>query len=475
MLPLNTIKKTTRLLPLLLLSSCASLSRDPLKSVRAQTRAHLGYDVSAPATAQDSADVSARVSALLKRPLTADSATQIALLNNRRLRATLEDVGISQADFVQASTPRNFVLHGRPRWSSPGGLPNPEIGLETELLDLLLIPLRKRMAAQELLQTERRVSHEILQLAAETKAAYFTLLAGEQQLRKLQDIAGVNESVSDFAKRVHDAGNINDLELMELQVGYQQVQADLKRGRAEVETHRAKLNRMLGLSGAQARWTLALNELPLLPSSDPSFSKAEAAALSQRQDLAAARASVSAVEVALTLKRRTRFVPGLNLGVDTERDTDGTRLTGPEIRIDLPLFNWGRASVGKLEGELRKARAIAEATEAEVRNDVAGSHAALRLAREAVEYQRSTLLPQRQRILKETLLHYNAMQKGNVALLRAKDEEQRAEKDAIESLRDYWLARGELEKAAGGSLSVKTTGKTSAPKSAPSQEQHQKH
>ncbi len=471
------------LLPVLLLSSCASLSRDPLKSVREQTRSRLGYDVSAPATAQDSADLAARVNALLKRPLTAESATQIALLNNRRLRSTLEDVGISQAEFVEASTPRNPVLHGRPRWSNPGGLPNTEIGIETEALDFLLIPLRKRMAARELVQTERRVSHEILQHAAETKGAYFTLLASEQQLRKLQDISGVNESVSDFAKRVHDAGNINDLELMELQVGYQQVQADLKRGRAEVESHRAKLNRLLGLSGAQARWTLALNELPSLPSSDPSLAKAEAAALSQRQDLAAAQSNISAVEAALALKRKTRLFPGLNLGVDTERDTDGTQLTGPEVRIDLPLFNRGRASIAKLEGELRKARAVAEAIEAEVRNDVAASHAALRLAREAAEFQKTTLLPQRQSILKETLLHYNAMQKSNIALLRAKDEEQRAEKEAIGSLRDYWLARCELEKAAGGSLSIKTSSKPPSTKPTPaakaggamSHEQHQKH
>ena len=49
------------------------------------------------------------------------------------------------------------------------------------------------------------------------------------------------------------------------------------------------------------------------------------------------------------------------------------------------------------------------------------------------------------------------MQKSGIALLRAKDEEQRAEKDAIESLRDYWLARGELEKAAGGSLKAGVT------------------
>ena len=462
------------LLALMLLSSCASLSRDPLNSVRSQTRERLGYDVASTATAQDSADVAARVTALLKRPLSADSAVQIALLNNRRLRATLEDVGISQAELVEASTPRNPVLHGRPRWSSPGGLSNAEFGLESEVLDFLLLPLQKRMAAQALVQTERRVSHEILQLSAETKAAWFMLLASEQQLRKLRDIAGVNESVSDFAKRVHDAGNINDLELMELQVGYQQAQADIKRARSEVEMHHAKLNRLLGLSGAQAKWTLSLNELPALPSSDPSLARAEAAALSQRQDLAAAKAHVSAMEGALALKRKTRLIPGVNLGVDTERETDGTRLTGPEVRLEVPLFNWGKASIRKLEGELRQAHAEAEAIEAEVRNDVAASHAALRLAREAAEYQKTTLLPQRQSILKETLLHYNAMQKSNIALLRAKDEEQRAEKDAIESLRDYWLARGELEKAAGGSLSIKAGSKPSSAKPATTNEhQHQ--
>ena len=459
------INKLPCLLPLVLLSACASLSHDPLKSVRSQTRERLGYDVAAPTNAQDSIYIADRVSALVKRPLTAGSAAQIALLNNRRLRATLEDVGISQAEFVEASTPRNPTLASSVRFPSGGGKPNWEFNVAGDVLDALLIPMKLRIAGHNLVQTERRVSHEILQFAAETKAAWFVLLASEQQLRKLQDIAGVNESVSDFAKRVHDAGNINDLELMELQVGYQQVQADMKRGRAEVENHRSNLNRLLGLRTEQS-WTLALNDLPALPSSDPSLAKAEAAALSQRQDLAAARVNVLAVEAALALKRKTRFIPGLNLGVDTERDTGGVQVTGPKLDIELALFNWGKASVRKLEGELRQAHALAEAIETEVRNDVAASHAALRLAREAADYQKTTLLPQRQSILKETLLHYNAMQKSNIALLRAKDEEQRAEKEAIESLRDYWLARGELEKAAGGNLSTKAGGKPAASKPA---------
>ena len=260
----------------------------------------------------------------------------------------------------------------------------------------------------------------------------------------------MNESVSDFAKRVHEAGNINDLELMELQVGWQQAQADLKRGRAEVETLRSKLNRLLGVSGAQARGKLALQELPQPPASDPSLAAALAAALSQRQDLAAARAHVAAMEAALAFKHKTRLVPGLKLGADTERDPTSGYLTGPNLEFEVPVFNWGRASVKKMEAELRRARAEAEALEGEVRNEVEAAHAALLLARESAAFQKTTLLPQRQRILAETLLHYNAMQKSNIALLMAKDQEQRGEKDAIESLRDYWLARSELERAAGG-------------------------
>jgi outer membrane protein, heavy metal efflux system len=469
-----------RLLPFVLLASCVPLSRDPLSVVRSQARERLGYDVTAPVTAQDSAAVSASVHALLRRPLTANSAAQIALLNNRRLRATLEDVGISQAELVEASTPSNPILHGRPRWVSPGGLPNAELGLESELVALLMVPLQKRIAGSKLVQTERRVSHEILQLAAEAKHAWFSVLAGEQHLRKLQGISLVNESVSDFAKRVHDAGNINNLELMELQVGGQQVQADIRRERTELATRRAKLNRVLGLSGAQTQWRLATTELPALPATDPSLVSAEAAALSRRQDLAAAKTHVTAIAGALAMKRRTRFIPGLEFGVDTEHDPNGSQLTGPEFRIGLPIFNWGRAAVRKLEGELRQAQAAAEAIEAELRNDVAASHATMRLAREAAEYQQATLLPQRRSILKETLLQYNAMQKGNVALLRAKEEEQRAEKEALDSLRDYWLARVELEKAAGGSLSTRIGGSsspaTATPKNSPaSSGSHHQH
>ena len=50
------------------------------------------------------------------------------------------------------------------------------------------------------------------------------------------------------------------------------------------------------------------------------------------------------------------------------------------------------------------------------------------------------------------MLEYNAMQMGIFELLQAKQAEIDAGRDYVESLRDYWTARADLEKAVGGRL-----------------------
>lgn len=443
-------------------ASCSSVPRlDAPGGVRDQTRARLGSHATVPSSPEEVSNAEARVRTLLRRPLTADAAVEIALLNNRRLRATLEDVGIAHAELVEAATWSNPSLATSVRFPSGGGSGvNHEFGLAADVLQWLLTPLRTRMAARELEKTKRQVSHEILSVAAETKEAFYEVQAQEQFSRKLQTIAEVNDATAELAKRVHDAGNINDLELLTQQTGAAQTQFDIKRAKGASAGARAKLNRLMGLSDVGGRWRVA-GDLPSLPSTDPSLSRSVELALKQRQDLAAACEHAAGVEQALKLKQKTRLVPGLNVGVDTEREVDGVHLTGPTLDVEVPLFNWGRAGVKKLEAELRQALATNEATEAEVRNDVEAAHAALLSAREAAAHVQGTLLPQRQRILKETLLHYNAMQKSNFELLLATQEEQRAEQEAIEALRDYWKARADLEKAVGGSLAPKAGARSS--------------
>ena len=58
------------------------------------------------------AQVAQEVRALLHDTLTADGAIQVALLNNRNLQALYAELGVAQADLVQAGLLKNPVFDG---------------------------------------------------------------------------------------------------------------------------------------------------------------------------------------------------------------------------------------------------------------------------------------------------------------------------------------------------------------------------
>ena len=63
---------------------------------------------------------------------------------------------------------------------------------------------------------------------------------------------------------------------------------------------------------------------------------------------------------------------------------------------------------------------------------------------------RDVLLPLRQRVLEETELHYNAMTIGVFQLLAAKRDQIATARTYVELLRDYWLARNEVQRMLAG-------------------------
>ncbi len=413
----------------------------------------------------------ARAEKLLHRPLTPESAVEIALLQNQGLRATIEEVAIAEAERREASTPRNPTLSSSVRWPHSGGGSNPEFGIAGDVLSWILLPLSRKLAAREYEITSRRITNEVLTTALEAKAAFYEAQGARQLAGKTRDIAAVMEASADIARRLHEAGNINDLELTQQQALAQQTQLDVKQAEAEAESARIKLARKLGV--ARPERIQISGDLPAIPSSFTSLAAVEALASDQREDLAAARLRTSSINQALRLKQKSRWLPGLELGVNTEREVDGEQLTGPTLDIELPLFDRGQNSIRKLEAELRQSDALALALELSIRNDVQSAYHALKSARATYQHLASTLLPARQKILKETLLQYNAMHKSNFELLLAKEEDERAEESLINAARDYWVAYAELEKSAGGTLKKKpSSAKADAGKASPNHDSH---
>jgi hypothetical protein len=84
---------------LLALGGCAAFSRDGgFDSVAGAARQHLNADLKWVRTAEEQKQIDARVTELLRQPLLANAAVQIALLNNRGLQASYQELGISEAE-----------------------------------------------------------------------------------------------------------------------------------------------------------------------------------------------------------------------------------------------------------------------------------------------------------------------------------------------------------------------------------------
>ena len=119
----------------------------------------------------------------LRKPLNIDTAVQIALLNNRSLQASIEEVGLSAADLLEASTFPNprFDLAVRAPDKPPSGT-YIDYGAAIDFLSVIMIPLKKRVAKDQLEAAALRVAHETLELVSQVKTAVYSLQASQQLL-----------------------------------------------------------------------------------------------------------------------------------------------------------------------------------------------------------------------------------------------------------------------------------------------------
>src|ERR687892_661324 len=101
---------------------------------------------------------SERLSSLLKAKLTVDEAVQVALLNNRDLQAVYSELGVAQADLVQAGLLKNPIFDAAVLFPvSHGGRAELEFSVVMNFLDIFYTPLRKRVAAARFEEAKSRV------------------------------------------------------------------------------------------------------------------------------------------------------------------------------------------------------------------------------------------------------------------------------------------------------------------------------
>jgi cobalt-zinc-cadmium efflux system outer membrane protein len=437
---------------LFLFSGCTSMTLDAgFDDIKAIVERRSSLQISWNNGTELDQEASEKLNSLLKRKLTADDAVQIALLNNRDLQAVYSDLGVAQADLVQAGLLGNPIFDAAVMFPvSGGGRPDLEFGAAMNFLNIFYIPLRKRVAAARFEEVKTRVAGSVVDFAGRVRTAFYTHQSDQQMLELRQTIVQALSASLEIARRLSEAGNITDLDYTRERAQLETAKLAVRSAETALRQSREELNIVMGLWGEQTQWQ-SDGRLSDIPEQQVPMKDIERLALEQSLDLANARQRIAATSEQLGLTRWTTLLPELSTGPQAERN-DGEWEIGPRLEFWIPLFDQGQARVGRGVAELRRARQEYYGAAVRIRATARALRDRVDGARERALYHRDILLPLQERIVNEAQLQYNAMQLGPFQLLRAREQQIQTAVAYIESLRDYWLARADVEQILSGRL-----------------------
>ena len=443
------------------LGGCATFSQDGgFDAVRSSVTERLAQEVKWVRSDADAEHVQATVKRLVATSLTADDAVQIALLNNRGLQATYAELGISEADLVQAGRLSN------PKFAYLNVHSSSDIKIERALtfdfMQILTKPLAERLERRRFEATQLRVAAEVLQVAVQTRKAYFNAVSAAQTASYMVDVKESAEAGAELARRMARAGNWSKLNQAREQAFYAESTAQLARARQNANSQREQLLRFMGLWGEDTNVRLA-ERLPDLPKAANELADVESAALRQRLDIHAMRRDVEGLAASLGLTKTTRFINVLELGPHEVREGNAPVKRGYELSIELPIFDWGGARVAKAESIYMQAINRAAAVAINARSEVRESYATYRTSFDLARHYRDEIVPLRKQISEENLLRYNGMLLSVFELIADSRDQVASVNAYIEALRDYWLADADLQMALNGTSYANSPMRARAP------------
>jgi outer membrane protein TolC len=412
----------------------------------------LQKDAVAIRTPDEALSTRATVEQLLRRPLTVNTAVQIALLNNRALQAAYNELGISEAIMVQQSLPPtpSFSL------SRISGSVETEIDSQivANVLALATLSARAEIAAERFRQAQLFAALETLSVAAEARRNYYRAVAARELADFLAQANSAAETTAKLATRLGETGAMNKLDQAREQVFYADLTTQLANTHQRAASERERLIRSLGLWGSDLDFKLpgALAALPTRPQNLPSI---ELEAVSRRVDLQIARIELEVLAKSYGLTQATRFINVLDAGyagkITKDKETgERFRDRGFAVSFEVPIFDFGEARVREAEQTYMQAVNRLAAKAVNVRSEARDAYRVYRSTYDIASHYQREVLPLRKIITDEVMLRYGAMQIDVFTLLNEARLRIIATTAAIQAKQEFWLANTDLMVAVVG-------------------------
>lgn len=436
-----------------LLAGCASFSPDGgMAPVSTSVARDLGKDAVALRTPQDVEFARATTATLLRKPLSADRAVQIALLNNRGLQAAYNDLAIAEARAVEGSLPPNPAIS----LSRIAG--SVEIEIERKIvanvLALATLPMRSEIAATRFRQAQAIALAETLRVGADARRAFYRAVAAHEVASFLTRAQGSARTSAEFAARLGETGAMSKLDQAREQAFHAELTAQLASARQRAASAREALVRSMGLWGDDLGFRMA-GTLPRLPKHPQTLPGVEVEAVRRHVDLQVERLELDALAKSYGLTQATRFINVLDAGFvskTTREKATGERIRdrGFDVELQVPIFDFGEVRAREAEATYLSAVNRLMERAVNVRSEARDAYRAYRSTYDIAMHYEREVLPLRRIISDEMLLRYNGMLVDVFALLTEARQRIAATVASIEARRDFWLAATDLNTAVTG-------------------------
>ena len=436
---------------ILLLVGCAVKTAPEWKRFQEMAKERTDQELLWEKSQEEHTAILTEVDELLADGLSRQEAVRVALLNNRVLQSSFEELGISKSDLVQAGLFSNPSLSAVFRFLiSSGSGTNIDADLFFPISDLWQIPFRKKAAAAQMEATIMRLGQTVIETVAEAKHAYDAVYYLGEARKETEEILDRFMAIRDQVVVRRDFGYMSDLDVYLAQTMVAEAEMEIVRVEGELALARSHLNRALSLNARQIGYEIqggAIEEQVKLPKLEGGIKYA----LDHRLDIQMARFKVRQIERKVELEK-ARILKHVALGVSYERDADGADVFGPGFDIELPIFDQNQAQIAKAQYKNRQARKTLQALEGKVREEITGDLERINFHQVQVQTFREKIIPFREKAIGYAEKWVNAMQLNRLYLLEAQKGLLQSRREYLEALMERQKAMVDLELHMGGKL-----------------------
>ncbi len=391
-----------------------------------------------------------------RKTISADTAVQVALLNNKGLQAAYAEIGLSAAEVWQQALPENPKVSVEVLGIGAPGLPgyrSIEGWVATNLLRLATYDRRVNIAESRFREAQQRAILETLQLAGRTRIAWINAVGAFETVFYLNQAQVAADAASQLAEKLGKSGALTKAGQAREHVFYAELAGQRAEAKLAAKMAKEELTRLMGLWGSEVDYFVP-DQLPPLPKRRKQQTRIEAKALKHRVDLQIAKLELETLASSYGLTEATRYVTDLEIivGKEFEKELEDDEIekvkTGQvELEFVIPIFDTGKARLRKAElAYMRAANRLAELA-VNVRSEARSAYTEYNARYDIARHYRNNVLPLRANIEEEALLTYNGMITNTFELLADTRAKSNAVILATNAKRKFWLADANLDGA----------------------------